>query len=94
MSAALDSLLDPERRRQCEANDLAMRTLTHAHLQACCNHECDEGRACPKRYGFPTSRRHPRTLAEAFPDVRAAVFEPHQPLPLTRRIAMFLRRFA
>lgn len=38
------------------------------------------------RYGYPTTRRHPRTLAEAFPDERAASIErpaPHRfdPVP-------------
>lgn len=52
---------------------------------------------CPGRpvsYGFPTVRRHPRTLADAFPDERARFLEPHQPLSLVRRITLFLRRFA
>lgn len=45
----------------------------------CCDHACEEGRSCPLRYGYPTSRRYPRSLAEAFPDVRRQAFEPHEP---------------
>jgi hypothetical protein len=48
---------------------------------------------CPGRYGFPTSRRHPRTMADAFPDVRRQFLERHEPLPIPRRIALFFRRF-
>lgn len=92
MSYLLSQLEGADRRAECERNDLALRTMTHAHLQQCCNHDCDEGRACPKRYGFPTTRRHPRSLADAFPDVRRQSFEPHEPLPLSQRIALFFRR--
>jgi len=27
------------------------------------------------KYGYPTTRKHPRTLAEAFPDERACAIE-------------------
>jgi hypothetical protein len=58
----------------------------------CCTHNCDEGRACPTRYGWPTVRRHPRTLAEAYPDIRRQSFEGHVRPPLLKRIALFFRR--
>jgi hypothetical protein len=47
MSQLLDSCLDAERLAECQRNDLAMRTMTHAHL-------------------METTRRYPRTVAEAF----------------------------
>lgn len=35
----------------------------------------------------PTTRRYPRTLAEAFPDVRAPAIERPRPIPRFDRIA-------
>lgn len=83
MSEGLESLLDPERRAQCEANDA---------LLACCTHRCYEGTTCPKRYGYPTARRHPRSLADAFPDVRKQSFEPHIAPSFWQRVRLFFRR--
>lgn len=84
MSAGLESLLDPERRAQCEANDA---------LLACCTHRCYEGRHCPNRHGFPTARRYPRTAGEAFRDASYSdPWEPHIQLPMWKRVALFLRR--
>jgi hypothetical protein len=83
MSRRLESLLDGQRRADCAANDTAL---------ACCTHRCYEGRACPDRHGTPTVRRHPRTMADAFPDVRANAIEPHEPFPMWKRFALFLRR--
>lgn len=85
MSERLESLLDPARREACVAND---------KLLECCTHRCYEGRDCPKRYGTPTVRRHPRSLADAFPDVRKQSFEHHIPPPLWARVRLFFRRFA
>lgn len=79
MSAMLNSLLDSERRQDCERNDMALRTMTRAHLQM-------------RSYGTPTTRRYARTMAEAFPDIRAAVFEPHVAPPLWKRVELFFRR--
>jgi hypothetical protein len=57
---------------------------------------CDQGRACPERAADsnPTTRRHPRTLADAFPDVRAQAIEQHEVLPLWKRFSLFLRRWS
>ncbi|MFN6993704.1 MAG: hypothetical protein ACK4PH_05830 [Aquincola tertiaricarbonis] len=42
--------------------------------------EADVDRHIAERYGCPTTRRHPRTLAEAFPDERAnAITHFHRP---------------
>lgn len=57
----------------------------------CCNHNCDEGHTCPHRAGYPTARRFPRTLAEAFPDVRAGAIEIHTRPALWSRLARMLR---
>lgn len=55
-------------------------------IPTCCEFhgvDCDEGRTCPRRAeGWPTVRRHPRSLADAFPDVRAQFIEPPEPRPL------------
>ena len=42
--------------------------------------------------GWPTARRHPRSLADAFPDVRASAIEPHIAPPMWKRIELFFRR--
>lgn len=54
---------------------------------------CRQGRDCPSRYGYPSSRSYPRSLADAFPDVRRQFLERHVPLTLFQRLAIFLRRF-
>lgn len=57
----------------------------------CCNHNCDEGRTCPLRHGYPTSRRYPRTMAEAFPQVRASAGVYYPRPGLAARVLRLLR---
>lgn len=93
MSYYLSQLEGAERRAECDRNDAAMRIKTHR--VTCCDlqgHDCRQGRDCQARQGYPTSRRHPRTLADAFPDERAKAFHPHEPAPVWQRVALFLRR--
>lgn len=54
--------------------------------------QCKANDALLERHGTPTVRRHPRSLSEAFPDVRARAIEPHVPPPLLRRFTLFIRR--
>lgn len=42
---------------------------------------------------FPTTRRYPRTMAEAFPDVRAQCIERHTNPSLWKRIAVAVWRW-
>ena len=74
MSTCLDSLLDPERRAECDRNDVAMRTITHAHLMG-------------------TTRKYPRSLSEAFPDVRAQAIEYHVAPSVWKRIGRAVWRW-
>lgn len=57
----------------------------------CCNHNCDEGRTCPRRAGYPTARRYPRTLADAFLHERAGWLEVHRRPTLWGRLLRMLR---
>ena len=50
----------------------------------CCTHACREGRDCPNHSALMNNaRRYPRTLADAFPDVRACAIE--KPMPRSLR---------
>lgn len=83
MSTHLESLLDPERRAQCKANDT---------LLACCTHRCYEGTDCPKPIPF-TTRRFPRTSGEAFQDDSYVLgWEPHVAPSFWQRVRLFFRR--
>lgn len=53
-----------------------------------------EDKHCPGRpsYGTPTVRRHPRSLADAFPEVRRQSFEPHVKPSFWHRVRLFFKR--
>lgn len=66
-------------------------------MNACCTHECEEGRACAeraKRDPLPfTTQRFPRTSGEAFRDDSYVLgWEPHIAPSLWQRIRLFFRR--
>lgn len=57
----------------------------------CCNHNCNQGRNCPQRkQDMETTRKHPRTLQEAFgPYTDDHIEEPLRPLDAADKIEMF-----
>ena len=73
------------------------------HRLTCCDFNggamgCNQGRTCPVRMAraqsalATTTRRYPRSLADAFPDVRAPAIEFHPSPSLWKRISLFIRR--
>lgn len=52
--------------------------------------EADLDRNIADRYGCPTTRRYPRSTAEAFPDVRAAAVEVHRRPGLVERLINYV----
>lgn len=53
--------------------------------------EADVDRHIAERYGCPTTRRHPRSLAEAFPDERASAITHYQRPSFLRQAAIAIR---
>lgn len=52
--------------------------------------EADLDRHIADRYGCPTTRTYPRSMAEAFPDVRAAAVEVHRRPGLVERLINYV----
>lgn len=55
----------------------------------CCTYSCNQGRGCPVRSN--TVRRHPRTLAEAFPNTPeyACALERTRPIDWEDKVVMW-----
>lgn len=72
------------------SNVIQLHRITQVD-RTCCDGECateKSGGRCPAIhpdvYGTPTTRRFPRSLAEAFPDERASAGSHHKPGLLAR----------